>query len=485
VGWNDATSLSYPDNLTVNLGVTQPISEIIVYSLQDNYNSPVEPTGSTTFTQYGLVDFQVQTPDGLGGWVDVPNGHLIGNNKVKARFAFNSPINADQIRVVVNNSADAVYSRIVEVEAYSCNPQPLPSPSPTPTPCAGTNVASSSYGATASASSEFSAGYAAAGAIDGNHVGNGWGGGVGWNDQTFASYPDNLTVNLGVSQSIGEVDVYSLQDNYTNPVEPTNAMTFTQYGLVDFQVQTPDGVGGWVDAPGGHITGNNLVKRRVVLASPVTTDKLRVVVNSSADGVYSRIVEIEAYSCNPQVVPTPTPTPTPTPQSCQTNVAAGSYGATASASSEFSSGYGAAGAIDGNHVGSGWGGGVGWNDATALSFPDSLTIDLGASQPLSEVDVYSLQDNYTSPVEPADGMTFTQYGLADFQVQMPDGVGGWVDVPGGHVTGNNLVKRRVIFASPVTTDKLRIVVNATADAVYSRIVEVEAFSCNPQPAIRN
>jgi hypothetical protein len=284
-------------------------------------------------------------------------------------------------------------------------------------------------------------------------------------------------VNLGVSQAISEVDVYSVQDNYTNPIEPTDTMTFTYYGLTEFQVQVPDGMGGWVDVPGGHVTGNNKVKRKVILATPVMTHQIRVVVNSSADGVYSRIAEIEAFSCNPQVVPTPTPTV------CTTNVAASAYGATASASSEVGGGYAASGAIDGNHTGAGWGTGVGWNDATAGDYPDSLIINLGVSQSLSEIDVYSLQDNYTNPVEPTDPLTFTYYGLTDFQVQVPDGLGGWVNVPGGHVIQNNLVKGKILFASPVVTDQIRILVNGSADGVYTRIVEVEAFSCTPQAAL--
>ena len=140
----------------------------------------------------------------------------------------------------------------------------------------------------------------------------------------------------------------------------------------------------WVTVPGGNITGNNLVKRKVIFGSPVTTDQIRILVHSSADGVYSRIVEVEAYSCS--AVPAPTPTPTPTP--CGTNVAAGAYGASASASSEAGPGYPASGAIDGNHIGNGWGTGVGWNDGTAGVFPDNIVINLGVIQSLSEIDVY-------------------------------------------------------------------------------------------------
>ena len=37
----------------------------------------------------------------------------------------------------------------------------------------------------------------------------------------------------------------------------------------------------------------------------------------------------------------------------------------------------------------------------------------------------------------------------------------WLDVPGGNVTGNNLVWRKFTFA-PVTTDRIRVLVNAVA-----------------------
>ena len=401
--------------------------------------------------------------------MDVPGGNITGNNKVRRRVIFASPVTTDQIRIVVNNTSD-IWSRVVEVEAFSCNAGPAPTPTPTPTPC-GTNVGAASYGGTATASSTINANYPASGVIDGNRAATNWGTGTGWNDATAGVYPDSVVLNFGVNQSISEVDVYSLQDNYTSPVEPTDTMTFTAYGLTNFQVQYWNGAA-WVDVPGGVITGNNLVKRKVVFA-PIVTDQIRILVNSTADGVYSRIAEVEALSCS--AVPGPTPTPTPTP--CTNNVAAASAGATAAASSVAAPGYAASGAIDGNHIGNGWGTGVGWNDGTPGDYPDNLVVTFNGTQTISEVDVYSLQDNYTSPVEPTDTMTFTAYGLTNFQVQVPDGIGGWVDVPGGNIVGNNLVKRKVVFGSPVSTSQIRILVTASADGVYSRIVEVEAFSC--------
>ena len=57
----------------------------------------------------------------------------------------------------------------------------------------------------------------------------------------------------------------------------------------------------WLNVPGGQITGNNHVWRKLTFAG-INTTKIRVVVNKALDG-YSRIVEIEAYTSS--VVPAP------------------------------------------------------------------------------------------------------------------------------------------------------------------------------------
>ena len=124
-------------------------------------------------------------------------------------------------------------------------------------------------------------------------------------------------------------------------------------------------------------------------------------------------------------------------------------------------------------TGLGWGAGGAWADATANQFADWLEVDFAGTQTINEIDLFSLQDNYTAPVEPTLGMTFTQYGVTDFQVQSWNG-SQWVTVPGGSVTGNTQVKAQLLFA-PVTTSRIRILVTG-AMAGYSRIVEVEAFT---------
>jgi hypothetical protein len=68
-------------------------------------------------------------------------------------------------------------------------------------------------------------------------------------------------------------------------------MTFSLYGLTAFDVQGWNG-STWVTL--GSVSGNNLVKRTVSF-SPYTTDRIRIVTNGSADGIWSRITEIEAW----------------------------------------------------------------------------------------------------------------------------------------------------------------------------------------------
>jgi len=69
-------------------------------------------------------------------------------------------------------------------------------------------------------------------------------------------------------------------------------------------------------------------------------------------------------------------------------------------------------------------------------------------------------------------MTVANYGLTDFQAQYLNG-SDWVDVPGGNVTGNNLVWRKFTFAA-ITTSKIRVTINAALNA-RSRVVELEAW----------
>src|SRR6185436_19114656 len=155
------------------------------------------------------------------------------------------------------------------------------------------------------------------------------------------------------------------------------------------------------------------------------------------------------------------------------NVAAAANGAVASASSTINSSYLPGGAINGDRKGLSWGNGGGWNDGTASTFPDWLQVDFAGPKTINEIDVFTVQDNYPNPIEPALGMPFTLYGITNFQAQYWDGLS-WAVIPGGDITGNNQVWRQIGFAA-IHTTKIRILISGALNS-YSRITEVEAYS---------
>ena len=181
-------------------------------------------------------------------------------------------------------------------------PPSIPTPTPTPTPACNTNVALASNGATATASSVYpNPGYAPAGAIDGDRRGVNWGNNGGWNDGTREIWPDWLQVDFQESQRIHEIRVYTLQNDFQNPQEPTPEMIADFYGLQDFEVQAWNGVG-WMTIPGGSVTGNDRVMR-VFSFQEITTTKIRIYV-TAARSYFSRILEVEAFGCPATPPPT-------------------------------------------------------------------------------------------------------------------------------------------------------------------------------------
>ena len=142
---------------------------------------------------------------------------------------------------------------------------------------ADSNVALASAGAVSSASSTL-AGYPLATVNDNERAGVSWSQGRGgWADATPDSYPDSVQINFNGSKSIDRVVVYTLQDNYTSPVEPTDSQTFSLYGIKDFTVEGRSG-GQWV--PLATVSNNTLVKRTVTFAA-FTTDAIRIIVTNA------------------------------------------------------------------------------------------------------------------------------------------------------------------------------------------------------------
>jgi RHS repeat-associated protein len=112
-----------------------------------------------------------------------------------------------------------------------------------------------------------------------------------WRDDT-PEFADWLQVNFSAVRNISEIDVFTLQDNDQNPSEPTEAMTFSLYGITDFNVEYLNG-STWTAVPGGQVTGNNKVWKKFTFPS-VTASSIRVYVTGGLAG-RSRIAEVEAY----------------------------------------------------------------------------------------------------------------------------------------------------------------------------------------------
>jgi len=157
------------------------------------------------------------------------------------------------------------------------------------------NYALTALGAVPSASSTFTdRNYSVTSAFDGEVAGANWEQGGGWNDSTRGLWPDNLDITFGGgAKTISEIRVYTLQNNFSSPVTPDQNTDASTYGILDFQVQTWNGVA-WMTVPGGMITGNTKALRVITLVTPVTTTKVRVLVTNGRV-YYSRIVELEAY----------------------------------------------------------------------------------------------------------------------------------------------------------------------------------------------
>ena len=329
------------------------------------------------------------------------------------------------------------------------------SSTPTPTPNGRSNVALASNGGVATASSQLS-GYAPAGANNGDRLGLNWGTSGGWADDTANTFPDWLQIQFNGQKSIDEIDIYTVQDNYSNPGIPDEQMTFSSYGVTSFDVQYWNG-SAWVSLPGWSVSGNNHVWNKFIF-TPLITDMIRVSVSNSPTG-YSCITEVEAYG-----VAAPS----------LTNFALSSNGGVASASSEYvGGGYAASKANNGDRKGQGPGGSVDyWNSGTVNTFPDWLQVDFSGQKTLRRIELFMLQDTYWAPNVPDPDMTFLYYGLRDFEVQYWNGTA-WLPVPGGNVTNNNKVWRTFTFPD-ILTSKIRVSITGTPDG-WSRLTELEAW----------
>ena len=153
------------------------------------------------------------------------------------------------------------------------------------------NHALAANGGTASADSTYS-GYSPAKANDGvRHTNNAYTSNVWLGAST--GFPRWLEIDFGSAKTIERVDVFSLADALNYNTDPGPSDTFTQYGLIDFKIQTWNG-SSWVDQ--ATITGNDLVWRQITF-TPVSTQKVRIYVTAVGAGAvgYTHVVELEAW----------------------------------------------------------------------------------------------------------------------------------------------------------------------------------------------
>ena len=275
-GWNDGTIDAFPDWIEIAFAGVKTIDHVVLYSVQDDYLNPVEPTDSLKFTLRGITDFSVQGFNG-SNWVTLAT--VSGNNLVKRTVSF-APFATSRIRVTIAGAL-AHWSRVTEIEAWTASAA---------TKAAPTNFALASNGGIAVASSTNSSGFLPAYVNDGRRSGAGWGAGGGWNDATSGAFPDWVEIDFNGVKTIDTAVVYSVQDDYLNPVEPTDSMTFSLRGITDFAVQGFDG-SNWVTL--ATVSGNRMVKRTVSF-TPFATGRLRIYV-TGALASWSRITEIEAW----------------------------------------------------------------------------------------------------------------------------------------------------------------------------------------------
>jgi hypothetical protein len=166
------------------------------------------------------------------------------------------------------------------------------------------------------------------------------------------------------------------------------------------------------------------------------------------------------------------------------NVAAATNGGRATASSTYSDNYPERAAIDGERIGTSWGQGGGWNDATEDVQPDWLQVDFSGPKSIGKIEVFTLYHGYsgipgvssTKPMGISMNTEFTRAGITDFIVKYWDGAF-WKTLPGGEVTENRKVRRQFLF-KPIVTSKIRLEISKAMDG-FSRVTEFEAWGRDP------
>jgi len=156
-----------------------------------------------------------------------------------------------------------------------------------------TNVAASSNGSVATATSAAAATPVDAAINSVRHTNSEWGTGTsgtgnGWGTVSGTPAPWTLTVTFAQTYTLTQIDLYGLADAVNYNTAPTAATVATQYGFVDFTIEAKVGAS-WVLQQ--TVTGNNKVLRSFPLAVSASAVRVTITASMAASGY---IVELEA-----------------------------------------------------------------------------------------------------------------------------------------------------------------------------------------------
>jgi hypothetical protein len=472
--WVDQTTNQYPDWLQVTFNGVKTIDRIDVFTMPDNTTSAGNPVPGQTFSLYGITAFDVQYWTG-SAWSTVPGGSVTGNNLVWRTFSF-APVATDRVRILVKGATSYGLSFICEVEAWAASgslpPNDPPSVSLTSPSGGGSAPAPATIVLAANASDsdgsiarvEFFAGTTKLGEDTTAPYG------YTWSNAPAGSYMLTAvaTDNNGATTVSGAVNFTVTPGNQPPTVaitSPSNQSAYTAPASFTITANAADSDGSVAKVE--YFAGSTKLGQSTSAPHAFTVSGL-------AAGNYALTAVATDNQGATSTSAAVAITVTADPGGAGVNVALQAYGSIASASSRYSANHPAAGAQNGNRHCRDLGSGGVWVDQTTRQYPDWLQVTFNQDRVIDRIEVFTMPDNTTSAGNPTPGQTFSLYGVTAFDVQYWNG-SAWTTVPGGSVTGNNLIWRTFSFA-PITTDRVRVLVNAATNYGLSFICELEAWS---------
>jgi subtilisin family serine protease len=198
----------------------------------------------------------------------------------------------------------------------------------------------------------------------------------------------NHYTNDGTNNDVAPFDPASMSSSSIVAVAASDAgdsrAGFSNYGASSVDLAAPGvsilstTVSGYGYASGTSMAAPHVAGAAALLAGldpSLSVDSLKLLLLQQVDvvpawaGLVGSGGRLNLFRAASAITPVPPPPP---PPGGRINVALASNGAVASASSSYSTGYSAAGAINGDRRGANWGSGGGWNDGTSGNWPDSL-----------------------------------------------------------------------------------------------------------------